>query len=95
MASLPYLVNSDKLRRITMKAKGEKRPGYHLVLKLMPLLFGTANSRGQGIRPAKNNDVRPLLDANKIKAIKGMSFIFEKKHDKNDRFLYLTRLLKV
>ena len=78
MASLPYLVNSDKLRRITMKAKGEKRPGYHLVLKLMPLLFGTANSRGQGIRPAKNNDVRPLLDANKIKAIKGMSFIFEK-----------------
>lgn len=44
-----------------------------MVLKLMPLIFATeemANSRGQGLKPAKDGDLKPVLDAEKMKAIK-------------------------
>lgn len=68
------MVKAEELRRITARAKKEKIPGYYVVIKLMPLLFTTeemANSRGQGIKPAKQGDTRPPLDINKIQTIKG------------------------
>ncbi|VDI04266.1 Hypothetical predicted protein [Mytilus galloprovincialis] len=40
----------------------------------MPMVFRTeevANSRGQGLRPAKTGDIRLPLDVDKIKTVKG------------------------
>lgn len=68
--------------KVTSKAKKDKRPGYAMVLKLMPLIFATeemANSRGQGLKPAKDGDLKPVLDAEKMKAIKTYAEGFCKK----------------
>ncbi|VDI18927.1 Hypothetical predicted protein [Mytilus galloprovincialis] len=78
-----HMVKAEELRRITARAKKEKIPGYYVVIKLMPLLFTTeemANSRGQGIKPAKQGDTRPPLDINKIQTIKAYSEAYCKKH---------------
>ncbi|VDI38442.1 Hypothetical predicted protein, partial [Mytilus galloprovincialis] len=71
--SASFTVKSEVLRNITNKAKREKNPGYFLVIKLMPMVFRTeemANSRGQGLRPAKTGDIRLPLDVDKIKTVK-------------------------
>lgn len=74
MENASFTVNSNELRKITLKAKGEKNTGSYLVLKLMALVFTKeemGHSRCQGLRPAKSGDTRLPLDAEKIKTVKG------------------------
>ncbi|KAK3096753.1 hypothetical protein FSP39_006108 [Pinctada imbricata] len=49
----------------------------------MPCIFSIsemAHSRGQGIKPAKENDFRPILDKLKIQAIKAFAESFCKRN---------------
>ncbi|CAC5379506.1 unnamed protein product [Mytilus coruscus] len=78
-----FTVNSTELRKIVLKAKGEKNTGSYLVLKLMDLVFSMeemGHSKCQGLRSAKSGDTRLPLDAEKIKTVKAYSEGFCRKN---------------
>lgn len=73
MSNSDVMVEASKLKRARQSAFKHPKPAYTLMGKLMPCVFSKeemANSRGQGLGPAKKGDLRPVLDPAKIQLCK-------------------------
>lgn len=77
-------IDPNGLRKATSAAQKWLKPGYTLCYKLLAEVFSLqtlAGSRGQGIGKAKEGDLWPTLDKEKISTIKNYVTVWCKKNE--------------